>query len=90
MSTPRPATSVPDAGDSLEQVEVDWDALPADWRSRNCRLRRAGETRAEQANRVRAQVVEGLIGAENLSFAEARRSLRPAWVRLSELDDSLT
>lgn len=50
-------------------VDVDWADLPDYWRGRNHRLTRAGETRSQHANIVRAQVAEGIIEAEALRFA---------------------
>lgn len=68
MSTPRPTWDSDQDADALASVEVDWAALPDDWRTRNFRLR--AETRAEQANIIRAQVVEGIIDARHLGFAD--------------------
>ena len=51
-------------------VEVDWAALPEDWRARDYRIRRVAESPAEHANRVRACVAEGLAPAQALAFAD--------------------
>ena len=61
---------VTDTADQVPEVEVDWAALPEDWREQSYRVRWAGESRAEHANRVRALVVEGLVGAGELGFAD--------------------
>jgi hypothetical protein len=54
----------------LEAVEVDWARPPDGWQRTNWRLRRVDEDERDHANRIRAQVVEGLAPAEALSFAE--------------------
>lgn len=68
MTTPRPSflPVTPDVG----MVKVDWAALPDGWEGRSPNARYRDETRGDYANRVRAQVVEGLAGVEYLRFAD--------------------
>ncbi len=68
MSTPRPAFPVDEA--EPPDVDVDWAALPDDWRERSPRGRYMDETRGEYANRVRAMVAEGLVDPGLLRFAD--------------------
>jgi hypothetical protein len=60
----RPADEPPD-------FEVDWAELADDWRDWPVKVRRAGETSGEYANRVRAHVAEGLAHPVNLRFADS-------------------
>jgi hypothetical protein len=68
VSAPRP--DFPDEPQhDRDVVEVDYAALPDDWREGSWRLQYVGETRSTYANRVRAQVAEGLAPREALSFS---------------------
>lgn len=70
MTSDYPAWLEGDDGQPARPDGVNWAALPDGWRDLNHRLSRpAGLDRRGHANVIRAQVVEGLIGPENLSFA---------------------
>ncbi|HET6689659.1 MAG TPA: hypothetical protein VFG74_02240 [Miltoncostaeaceae bacterium] len=64
----RPAPIRP--ADALPDVEVDWAALPDGWQTRSVRARYRDEDRAMYANRIRAQVAEGLADPGLLRFAD--------------------
>jgi hypothetical protein len=72
----------PDAAPDLDGIEVDWAALPDDWRQRNHRFRSGPP--AAHANLVRAKVAEGLIDPSNLSFADYLDTLQERIERATE------
>lgn len=43
-------------------LEVDWAALPDDWRDRRPAVHYRDEDNRSRANRIRALIVEGLVG----------------------------
>jgi len=65
-----PAWVTDEAAAAASDVEVDWASLPEGWRDRNPKNRGAGETRPDHANRVRAQVAEGLADPSLLPYAD--------------------